>query len=90
MGGPCPLRPCPLHGAYALALAREATGLPLPPAGGLRHELVRHACGGTVWRCQKSPSSSDGRGAFDARYEERAAARAPNDDLLIISTDGVR
>jgi hypothetical protein len=51
-------------------------------------EIVRDSTGSTIAKRQVEELSVRAAQDFDAFYEQKAAARNPKDDLLVISTDG--
>jgi hypothetical protein len=51
-------------------------------------EIVRDYTGSTIGKRQVEELAVRAAQDFDAFYEQRAAARDPKDDLLVISTDG--
>jgi hypothetical protein len=51
-------------------------------------EIVRDYTGGTIAKRQVEELAVRAAQDFDAFYEQRAAARDPKDDLLVLSTDG--
>ena len=52
-------------------------------------EIVRDYTGWTIAKRQVQELTVRAAQDFDAFYDQKAAARDPKDDLLIISTDGV-
>jgi hypothetical protein len=51
-------------------------------------EIVRDYTGSSIAKRQVEELAVRAAQDFDAFYEQRAAARDPKDDLLVVSTDG--